>query len=198
MKTFFSDVIPKIQQFSKKLDDITTLQNQNWVSINELANLKTVYIFRESGQLLISENGLISKASWEYINSKTIMIDNGNESLLLNHGFLDEYVLALKLDGSDGYAFFINESKSTIELKSVANVNTFLNEKYIKKKVAEKKVGKFYYLDRGTLLEYGPFTAVEIVNKFKKGKISNTVYVRSANVPTYNEKLTLKDMMQNY
>ncbi len=55
MKTFFADIIPKIQKFSKKLDDITKLTNRQWVSLDVINN-KRVFIFRTNGQLLISNN----------------------------------------------------------------------------------------------------------------------------------------------
>ena len=47
MKTFILDIIPKIQRFSQKLDNITTLTNKHWVIIDENIEKKVVYIFRE-------------------------------------------------------------------------------------------------------------------------------------------------------
>lgn len=43
MQIFISDLIPKIQRFSQKLDDLTLLSNQHWVVIDEID--KNVYIF---------------------------------------------------------------------------------------------------------------------------------------------------------
>jgi hypothetical protein len=61
MKTFILDIIPKIERFSKKLDNITVLTNKHWVFLEEELEKKIVYIFREKdNQLLISENGKIS------------------------------------------------------------------------------------------------------------------------------------------
>jgi hypothetical protein len=45
MKTYIADIIPNIQRYSKRLDD--------------LPSLKTTYIFRSNGELLISENGTV-------------------------------------------------------------------------------------------------------------------------------------------
>tara|TARA_R110002126_G_C10307631_1_gene487714 strand:- start:570 stop:788 length:219 start_codon:yes stop_codon:yes gene_type:complete len=61
LKTYISNIIPKIQGFSKKLDDLTLLKNQNWVLINEKENTKNVFIFRDNNQVLIAKNGKVKK-----------------------------------------------------------------------------------------------------------------------------------------
>jgi hemin uptake protein HemP len=96
MKTYISDIIPKLQRFSRKLDDLTYLTNQHWVVVDDINNIKSVYIFRTNNQLLISNNGKVSKANWEYLGNNSILIDKNDESYLFKHGFLDENILALK------------------------------------------------------------------------------------------------------
>ena len=80
MKTYFSDIIPKIQNFSQKLDNLTLLTNQHWVAIDGINDTKTVYIFRQNSDLLISLNGIVEKAKWEYLGNNSILIDRKNES----------------------------------------------------------------------------------------------------------------------
>ena len=111
MKTFISDIFPKLQRYSQKLDNLTLLTDQHWVSIDEIAHTKTVFIFRTTGDLLISVNGRIEKAKWEYLGNKSLLIDKSSESLLFKHGFFDEDILALKLDSVEEYAVFVNENK---------------------------------------------------------------------------------------
>ncbi|HEY0298846.1 MAG TPA: hypothetical protein VGB84_06465 [Arachidicoccus sp.] len=130
MKTFLSDLIPKLQRFSQKLDNNSLLQNQNWVLLDENNN-KTVYIFRSNKQLLISLNGIVEKGNWEYLNEKTLLIDRKDSSYIFKHGFFDENILAMKIDGLNEYVFFINESKSIVELNSIENVENFLVNKYM-------------------------------------------------------------------
>ena len=36
MKIYFADLIPKIKKFSKRLDDLTLLMNQHWISLDEI------------------------------------------------------------------------------------------------------------------------------------------------------------------
>jgi hypothetical protein len=139
MKTYLSEIIPKINQFSKRLDYLTLITNQHWIVLDELNKSKTVYIFRNNNELLISNNGKIEKAKWEYLGNNSLLIDQKNESFLFKHGFLDENILALKLDGKNEYAFLVNENSFEKELNSIEKINQFLNEKYIKIKTVKQK-----------------------------------------------------------
>jgi hypothetical protein len=138
MKTFFADIIPRIQEYSQKLDNITLLTNQHWVVVDEIANSKTVYIFlkknKQSGKniLVISRNGKVEKAKWKYLDNNTLLIDlKKGESYLFRHGFFDENVLALKVDGRDEYALLASETKYDKELNSAERVLEFLSRKYL-------------------------------------------------------------------
>ncbi|MGI8893154.1 MAG: hypothetical protein ACR2GN_06805 [Bacteroidia bacterium] len=135
MKTYLLDIFPKIQVFSKKLDDLTILKDQHWVSINDLENKKMVYIFRDQSELLISTNGKIKRQSWEYIGNKTIILNIENESLLFKNGFVDRNIMALKLDGSNEYAIFVNENQYDGELNSLEKVIEFLKREYLSSEV---------------------------------------------------------------
>ncbi len=131
MKTFISDLIPKLQRFSQKLDNLTLLTNQHWVVIDEIINSKIIYIFRGNNELLISQNGKVEKAKWEYIGNNSILIDIKEESYLFKHGFFDENVLALKVDNKNEYAFLVNENKYNGELNTLDKIIDFLHQKYI-------------------------------------------------------------------
>ncbi|MCU7550409.1 hypothetical protein OCK74_14910 [Chitinophagaceae bacterium LB-8] len=141
MKTYVADIIPKIQRFSQKLDDLTKLMNQHWVSIGDINQSKCVYIFRPNNQLLISENGIVQKGSWEYLGSQSLLFETKHESYLLKHGFFDENVIALKLDSTDHYAFFVNETKYHSELNNINDILKFLETKYIISKKAGNNLG---------------------------------------------------------
>lgn len=145
MKTFISDIFPKIQRFSERLDNLTMLTNQHWVSIDDILSTKTVYIFRSSNELLISKNGKVEKAKWEYLGNKSLLIDKTNDSYLFKHGFFDENVLALKVDSSEEYAVFVNENKYNGELNSIDKVFDFLRRTYLDtsiKSTIEKTTGQ--------------------------------------------------------
>lgn len=145
MKTFLLDIFPKIQRFSEKLDNLTLLTNQHWVSIDEILSSKTVYIFRNNNELLISTNGKVEKAKWEHLGNKSILIDKVSESFLFKHGFFDENILALKIDSTEEYAVFVNENKYEGDLNSINKVYDFLTQKYLDpniKNTIETKTGE--------------------------------------------------------
>ncbi|MCL7755160.1 hypothetical protein [Polaribacter sp. Z022] len=131
MKAYFSNIIPKIQQFSKKINDLAILKNQNWVLIDESNDTKHVFIFRDNNQILISKNGKVKRENWEYIGENNLLIDIDGESYLFKHGFLDENIFALKMDSKDNYVFLINESKYGFEINNVSDINEFLIENYL-------------------------------------------------------------------
>jgi hypothetical protein len=145
MKTFLSDIFPKLQKYSEKLDNLTLLTNQHWVSIDEILANKTVYIFRSNNELLVSTNGKVEKAKWEYLGNKSLLIDKMNDSYLFKHGFFDENILALKVDSTEEYAVFVNENKYDGELNSIVRVFDFLRNKYLDpsiKSVVENTTGQ--------------------------------------------------------
>lgn len=138
MKTFISELIPKLQRFSQKLDNLTLLTNQHWVLIDDINNNKNVYIFRNNNDLLISKNGKVEKAKWEYLGNNSLLIDKKEEIFLLKNGFFDENILALKVDNKNEYAFLINENKYDGELNSIERVIDFLTKKYIEPQTVKK------------------------------------------------------------
>jgi hypothetical protein len=142
MKTFIADIIPQIQRFSKKLDDLTKLTNQHWVLMGNINEEKKVFIFRQNNQLLISENGKVEKGTWEYLGNQSLLIDTRNTSYLLKHGFFDENVIALKLDSTDSYAFFVNETKYDYELNNITDILKFLRNKYLINDGSNGSIGK--------------------------------------------------------
>lgn len=161
MRTYISDIFPRIQKFSQKLDNLTLLTNQHWVVIDDIDNTKNVYIFRQNNELLISQNGKVEKAKWEYLGNNSLLIDRKDESYLFKHGFFDENILALKIDSKNEYVFFVNESKFEIELNSSTTVIDFLNKKYI-------DIDKI----SGLTIENKKLSTHEIIPIYKKTKIS--------------------------
>lgn len=137
MKTFLLDILPKIQRYSEKLDSLTLLTNKHWVHITD-NHEKLVYIFRaQHNQLLISRNGLIEKAHWEHLGNNSFLVDQKNGSYLFKHGFIDDTVLALKTDGNDQFALFINESKFSEGIDTLSKIVAHLRQKYLDNEVGE-------------------------------------------------------------
>jgi hypothetical protein len=131
MKTYIADIIPKIQAYSKMLDELVKLSNHHWVSLDEIGNSKVVYIFRPENKLIISENGIVQRASWEYLGNGSMVIETIEGNYLLRQGFLDDNILAFKLDSTDRYVIFVNETRFDKELNNLTDVEQFLAENYI-------------------------------------------------------------------
>jgi len=133
MKTYIAEIIPRLEKFSKKLDDLTKLTNQHWVSLGDITDAKKVFMFRANSKLLIAENGIIiDRGTWEYLGNQSLLLETSNGGYLLKHGFFDENVIALKLDSSEKYAFFINETKFGNELNTLSDIIIFLENKYLR------------------------------------------------------------------
>lgn len=130
MKTYLSDVIPKFQRFSDKLDNISLLMSKHWVVLDESSDTRMIYIFREGNQLLISTNGIITKGSWEYLGHNSLMIDHKEQSFLFQMGFFDKNILALKLDSRDEYALLINKDNDANIVYRLTDVHRYLNDSY--------------------------------------------------------------------
>jgi len=131
MKTYLSDIIPKVKRFSEKLDNITLLMGNHWIVLDEDNDRRMVYIFRENNQLLISNNGRVTKANWEYLGNNSLLIDNSEGSFLFNLGFFDENIIALKVDSRNEYAFLINENRIEDISQTVHGINKYLAKNYI-------------------------------------------------------------------
>jgi len=190
MKTFLSDIFPKIQRYSEKLDNLTLLTNQHWVSIDGLLSNKTVYIFRSNNELLVSTNGKVEKAKWEYLGNKSLLIDKKTESYLFKHGFFDENILALKVDSSEEYAVFVNENKYDGELNSIERVFDFLKRKYLEPSIKST-------IENTTRQVFNPIqTKIKPFGVFKtdKGDINVELNFKGA-IPAMNNKVFKNDVL---
>ena len=131
MKTYINNIIPRIKEFSERLDDVTILTEKHWVLVDEIMDSKTTYIFRSNNELLISKNGRVDKAKWELLGNKSLLIDVYDTSYLFKHEFQDSNILALGLVSINEYAHFVNENEYDGELNSIENIYDFLTKKYL-------------------------------------------------------------------
>lgn len=167
MKTYILDIIPKIQKFSKKLDKISVLTEKHWVMLDDSLNEKLVYIFREKeNQLLISADGKVEKGTWEYLGNNSLLIDKNNESFLFKHGFIDDYILALKIDGKDEYAILVNEQKFNEQLNSISTILTFLEITYVEIEIKKPDIIPQLVNNDSVTLSSNYKTKVNSIDKF--------------------------------
>ena len=136
MKTYLFETLNRYKRFSESLDAKTVLSNKAWVVFNDEGE-KQVYIFQEDGTVLITTNGIGSVKTWKYIPAnKSILINgDGNRFVMLRTAFVDENILAFQLDGTDSYAFMIDENnKALFAPKTLEELNIYLVDKLDKEK----------------------------------------------------------------
>lgn len=83
MKTFLLDIPDRFRRFDEQLDVKALLCNKSWQVFND-SGVKEIYIFQEDGSLIISLNGKVSRATWQYIPAnRSLIINSDNESYML-------------------------------------------------------------------------------------------------------------------
>lgn len=136
MKTYLFETLNRYKRFSESLDAKAVLSNKAWIVFNDEGE-KQVYIFQEDGTVLITTNGIGSVKTWKYIPAnKSILINgDGNRFVMLRAAFVDENILAFQLDGTDRYAFMIDENnKALFAPKTLEELDMYLEDKLDKEK----------------------------------------------------------------
>lgn len=136
MKTYLFETLNRYKRFSESLDAKAVLSNKAWIVFNDEGE-KQVYIFQENGTVLITTNGIGSVKTWKYIpaNKSILIKGDGNRFVMLRTAFVDENILAFQLDGTDRYAFMIDENnKALFAPKTLEELNVYLVDKLDKEK----------------------------------------------------------------
>lgn len=128
MKTYILDLPNRLNRISENLDVKSVLCNKSWVVFNETGD-KELYIFQENGELIISLNGVVTSAAWQYISAnKTILIKGKDQSYMLHPSFYDNVLFVLSLDGKkESCMFLIDENnKDSFIPKSLGDIQSHL------------------------------------------------------------------------
>lgn len=139
MKTYILDILNRYNRFSEKLDIKTILCNKSWLVFNDKGN-KELYIFQENGDLIASVNGNVLNGNWQYIpTNKSIIISFKEQSYMLHPSFFDKTIFALQQDGTNKYAFMIDEKQSqSFQPKSLTELNSYF-ENIERKEIEEEQ-----------------------------------------------------------
>lgn len=114
MKTYFLNIPNEIKKISQKLDAQTILCSKTWEAFNDEGN-KQVFIFQKDGKLLITNNGNVTKSTWQYIpDNNSIIITVGEQATMLRPAFIEGVVFAIQKDGTDECIFLIGEKEKNI------------------------------------------------------------------------------------
>lgn len=130
MKTFLLDIADRFRRFDEQLDVKALLCNKSWQVFND-SGAKEIYIFQEDGSLIISLNGKVSRATWQYIPAnRSLIINSDNESYMLRPFFQDENLFTLQLDGTREYSFLLNEAqRASFPVHTLSDLKSYLVKK---------------------------------------------------------------------
>ena len=142
MRTYLLDILNRFNRFSENLDVKTILCNKSWLVFNDTGD-KELYIFQENGNLIASVNGNVLNGTWQYISAnKSIILSFKEQSYMLHPSFFDKTIFALQQDGTNKYAFMIDEKQSqSFQPKSLTELN-FYFEKIEHKRIEEQEYAK--------------------------------------------------------
>lgn len=142
MKTYLLNILNRYKRFSETLDVKTILCNKSWLVFND-GGEKEVYIFQEDGSLIISFAGKVTQAKWQYLPvNKSLIISANEDAYMLHPAFVDEKVFALQQDGTDMFAFMIDERQSIDFFpKTLTELTAYFEEKE-RKKLQEQQMAR--------------------------------------------------------
>lgn len=154
MKTYLLDILNKYNRFSEKLDVKTILCNKAWLVFNDEGK-KELYIFQEDGSLIASVNGNVTYANWQYIpaNKSIIISYNKEQPLMLHPAFIDNTIFALQQDGTNRFAFMIEENQSQyFNPKSLKELNAYF-EGIRQKEIEDKEQARIRQIEQQRVAE---------------------------------------------
>ena len=140
MKTYLFDTFNRYKRFSEELDAKTILCNRSWWVFNDSGE-KEVYIFNTDGTLIIAVSGKVTNANWQYIPAnKSLIITGNNQSYMVHPAFYDQMIFALQVDGTNDYAFLIDENNlPSTEMRSLADLKSYFVEKERQAELEEQR-----------------------------------------------------------
>lgn len=140
MKTFLFDTFNRYKRYSENLDVKTTLCNKTWCVFNNSGE-KEVCIFEEDGGLIVSINGSVTNAKWKYIPAnKSLIISSDKKNGMYQPAFIDNVIFSLQLDGTNNYAFLIDEAnKDNFQPKTLIDIENYFSKKELAIKNQEKR-----------------------------------------------------------
>ena len=127
MKTYLMSIPDSIKGISDKLNVKALLCDKSWVIYND-DGIRIVFIFEKKGSIIISQNGVVEKAKWEYVKAnKSILIENNGQTLLLHPTFVDDILFILQQDGTNLHIVMIDEKEvERLMLKTTEAINNYL------------------------------------------------------------------------
>jgi hypothetical protein len=133
MKVYLLDIFPNIERWSRQLDLKTHILNKVWILIDEENDKKVTYRFlEEKHQIIISVDGQANFGSWRFLEDGTsLLIKTPDDASVFKHSFIDDTVLALKLESDRSeFVVFVNENASErLHDNTLNSIRNYLRDK---------------------------------------------------------------------
>lgn len=144
MIDYLTSLLPRLQQFSKSLNDTAIFADVPWAFIDGDGE-RVTYIFRRNNELLVSKHGEVTTGRWEYLAAmQSLLIEHANRKRMYNQGFVDNVVMALRKDGTNELFLLANqqalpdldavkylERKAEVEANSVAAKESMKQSRFV-------------------------------------------------------------------
>lgn len=153
MKYYLKDILPRLKKYSASLDQQAFLVDKPWV-VSDNGDKFEKLIFKRDGSVILSTYGDVTIGKWEYlVEAQSLLIDYGGKKKLYKHQYLDEAVLALKIDGPDrgDESYYLLANENVVQNLDVKH--------YLKKKYYEDENINLLLLDDGYEVEIENYTA---------------------------------------
>src|SRR3569833_2750378 len=127
MLVYIRSVLPRLQQYSKRLDKTESFVDRKWVLIDEAENGHSYEFLRDKRVIMsVVMNGVDQETrigSWELLPSERLIIHRP-EPLLLEQAFLGEGLLIFKESGTTKLPFSLYDPKVIVD----GNVEGYLKK----------------------------------------------------------------------
>lgn len=130
MRTYILDILNKYKRKSEVWDIKRILCDKSWVVFNDSC-VREVYIFHDNGSLILSRNGIVYNGSWQYVAAnKSIIILSREQAYMFHPYIFDNVFFVLKQDGTERYAFLMDETQLKDLLPfTLMDISSYFEEK---------------------------------------------------------------------
>ncbi|WP_435254916.1 hypothetical protein [Tenacibaculum sp. A30] len=182
MKDYITNWVYEIQHLSLKLNKLSKIYNQPWITIDDTNDFVKL-IFQRNQKLIISKDGKVTDGYWELVSySNSILLEINKEKRLYNNLFIDKGIMIFKLDGSSTNLFVLANQNIIPDL----DISSYLYAKYsnqIKNVVEIDNPKYFYQFEKDNLIDSEEITGfsnkdlaiIEDVYLKNNSKLDNTL-----------------------
>jgi hypothetical protein len=170
MREYVKNIIPRLIKYSTRLDKLEVFVEKSWVYIDE-DNNKHQYIFERSGELHMSLNGIVNTGKWKLLTTNQLLIDRLTDKILLEHVFVEEALLVLKLADTENTPFILINKQQIPDL----DVEAYLDRYETTHKLTPNSSSTGYILLESNQIK-GDLFYVNKVISFESGILLTGVY----------------------